>query len=162
MIKISYALLNSTSKNAINDRLEVRKNRFLSYCTSGGYLEDYVLLVGDRPGPSAPKDSDYHHTPFYSVKHCSGWLNTSLHLEEIPEEKLVWINSADKDGVPTDAQIIKNSMPTTIVALGGNASTWLKRNGIDKFIFEYHPQYWKRFKNNQRYKLLDMLKLATT
>ncbi len=121
-----------------------------------------ILLVGDRPGPSAPKEPHYHHTPFYSTKHCSGWLNNALETEDIPEKKLVWVNSADEGGKPYDISMVKHLDPRVIIALGGKAAQWLEKNGITNYIPCKHPQYWKRFHNKERYPLLDLLRTYLT
>lgn len=160
-MKISYSLLDPQGKEAVLQRLLLRKKIYLNACQGIKECADPILLIGDRPGPSAPKDLDYHHTPFYSVKHCSGWLNAALHLEQIPEHRIVWINSADKDGIATDVSIVERISPKSIIALGGNASTWLKVNGVNEYILHSHPQYHKRFRNAFRYSLLDDLKALT-
>lgn len=160
-MKVSYSSLDEAGKRAIASRLALRKRLYLNALKGICLTKDPILLVGDRPGPAAPKEEGYHHTPFYSVKHCSGWLNTALHLESIPEEKLIWINSADAAGNPTRFDIVEAARPDVIIALGGNASKWLKKNGVEQFGYEHHPQYHKRFKNSERYHLLDVLRSLT-
>jgi hypothetical protein len=158
-MKISYARLGREDHLAIEARLEIRKRNYLR-CLEGTLDNfDGVLIVGDKPGPSAPKDPGYHHTPFYSTKHCSGWLNSLLHIKGIPEEKLVWINSADKDGNPTDFSIVEKLNPDVTIALGGNAAKWLTKNGKQDFIKHLHPQFWKRFRNSEPYTIVDILSL---
>jgi hypothetical protein len=49
------------------------------------------------------------------------------------------------------------SEETQIVALGGNARKWLEKNGFGHFYVS-HPQYHKRFKNKDRYELIDVLR----
>jgi len=160
-MKISYSSLNEIGKHAVSQRLVLRKNIYLNALKGVCAIKDPILIVGDRPGPSAPREETYHHTPFYSIKHCSGWLNAALHIEQIPEEKLVWINSADKDGIDTDFNVIKCINPGTIIALGANARKWLNKNGVARFEYTHHPQYHKRFRNTERYDLLDKLKSIT-
>ena len=160
-MKISYSSLDESGKRAVAKRLVLRRTIYLKALKGISQSEDPILLVGDRPGPGAPKDEGYHHTPFYSIKHCSGWLNTALHLESIPEEKLIWINSADKDGISTDFSIVERIQPDVVVALGGNAEKWLKKNGVANYAYCHHPQYHKRFRNSERYQLLDILRSLT-
>ena len=155
-MKISFRLLDEPSKAAVQKRLDVRKSIFKKFKL--GRWQGGVLIVGDRPGPSAPKEPGYHHTPFYSTKHCSGWLNAVLHVEGISETNLVWINAADEKGQDTSFDLVERLHPEAIVALGGNAEKWLKKNGCTCFIKVTHPQYHKRFKNSERYELLDVLK----
>lgn len=157
--KISYAALTASDKQEIASRLNTRKQIYTAILNN--QLETVeVLLVGDRPGPSAPKDEHYIHTPFLSVKHCSGWLNTLLHANAIPEHRLAWINSSDRDGTPLNFNTIKKLKSSVILALGGNAERWLVKNGCGSYIKVDHPQYWKRFKNSQPYPLVDALKTA--
>ena len=147
-------MLDSIIKYKICRRLITRKKRYLSLC-SGNKIETKFILVGDRPGPSAPTDEDYHHTPFYSLKHCSGWLNHQLELYAISEENLLWINSANSKGCETDPKIIEN-IDAKIIVLGGNATKWLQRYNFQYYEVN-HPQYWKRFKSAYKYPLLDVL-----
>lgn len=147
--------------NNIIVRLELRKRYWLLAKDYKLNAPDKILLVGDRPGPSAPKDQYYHHTPFYSTKHCSGWLNTQLELEGIPEDKLVWINSANEVGLYYDPNTVKHIHAKHIIALGVRANAWLLKNNIENVIKADHPQFWKRFRNKHRYPLLDILGTLT-
>lgn len=152
-------------RDGVLKNLETRRARFEHFVLSGKgpskeFPAPHVVIIGDRPGPAAPKEPDYHHTPFYSVKHCSGWLNELLFEWDIDESKLLWLNAYDKDGKPTaDSILVKNEPPQgvdgfpTIIALGGNAERWLKKNGWTIFIKTTHPQYHKRFRNKERYDL---------
>jgi len=157
-LKSSFDKLDIMEKNSVIIRLEQRRYFWMLARAGELVARDSVLLVGDRPGPAAPKDPYYHHTPFYSTKHCSGWLNLQLEAEKITENKLVWVNSADEKGNDYDIKLVNNVKPKTIIALGGNAKRWLIKNGVKKFHEQYHPQYWKRFHNKERYPLLDLLK----
>jgi hypothetical protein len=159
--KVSYARLDEDGKRAFARRLVLRRKLY-AQCLKGQLGGSRrILLVGDRPGPGAPADDGYHHTPFYSTKHCSGWLNAALEVEGIPEDRLVWINSADRHGNPTDFGIVEKLMLVDTIALGGNAEKWLKANGYERYTKIHHPQYWKRFHNSERYPLLDVLKKLT-
>lgn len=166
---MSYAKLSVREQHAYAHNLVLRRNRYLAnvvhFNPARGCLNPgAVVLVGDRPGPGAPKDPSYHHTPFYSTKNSSAWLNCLLLKERIPEDRLLWINAYDKDGVPNDPTILLNLRPSNIIALGGNAAKWLKGAcGLEagQFVETYHPQYWKRFRSSERYPLLDILKGLT-
>ena len=163
---MSYTKLSPREQQRYAHNLVLRRNRYLAnvvhYNPARGCLNPgAIVLVGDRPGPGAPKDPTYHHTPFYSTKNSSAWLNIQLLRENIPEEQLLWINAYDKDGVPNDPTILLNLKPGAIIALGGNAAKWLKGVcGLDarQFAETYHPQYWKRFRSGERYPLIDLLK----
>ena len=156
-MKSAFAKLDIMKKNSVIIRLEQRKYFWMLARAEELDASSKVLLVGDRPGPGAPKEPHYHHTPFYSTKHCSGWLNLLLESERIPENNLVWVNSANEKGKPYDIKMVKSLHPKKIIALGGKAAQWLTKNGITDFIPCYHPQYWKRFHNKERYPLLDLL-----
>lgn len=153
----SYSKQDHLVQKRILDRLELRRERWLQALAFTLRAYDSVLLVGDRPGPSAPKDIGYHHTPFYSTKHCSGWLNTLLELEGIPEQKLVWVNSANEKGKFYSYDLIESLQPDVIIALGGNAREWIRKGPNQGWIATFHPQYWKRFRSSERYELLDIL-----
>ena len=161
---MSYAKLSESEKTDFDRLLATRRALFEDIVLTRNYKRGLgmVLIVGDKPGPSAPTAPDYHHTPFYSTKHCSGWLNSELLKAGVPEDRLVWINSADKDGIPTDYLIIDKIDPSIVVCLGGNAEKWV--NKIPEHGGEYHayhkfdhPQYHKRFKNKQPYPLIGFL-----
>lgn len=156
-MKVLYSQLSESDKKAVAKRLVTRKLRYLSLLNGKLTGSVKVLLVGDRPGPAAPTDPTYHHTPFYSTKHCSGWLNACLHLEGIAEDELLWINAYDREGNPADFSLLKNLRVEKIVALGGNAEKWLKQNGVSEYYKVSHPQFHKRFKSSERYELLDKL-----
>lgn len=157
-LKVSYASLSEADKKAIDDRLRTRLNNFLDATNDPRWFQHRVLIIGDRPGPSAPQDDGYHHTPFYSTKHCSGWLNAALHIAQIPEERLIWINAADRLGQPTPFGLLEKLEPDTIICLGGNAEKWLVKSDFYSSYYKFdHPQYHKRFKNNEKYPFIEFL-----
>jgi hypothetical protein len=145
----------SSLQYIICKRLVARRNIYINLM-NGLPIDAKFLIVGDRPGPSAPKLKDYHHTPFYSLKHCSGWLNYLLEENGISEESLVWMNAYDVNGIKFDSNKIKG-LKCEIIALGSNAEKWLISNEIRSYSKSYHPQYWKRFKSKERYPLIDLL-----
>lgn len=112
-----------------------------------------ILLVGDKPGPGTPLLQ--RRVPFCTDKHCSGWLNKLLPLAE---EQLRWVNSADEFGIETPFDRLKLFLPCdNVIALGGNASRWLTKLGIKHHV-QFHPQYWKRFRHNEPYPLIELLR----
>ena len=156
---MAFTKLDRPTKLKVLKSLKLRKNRFKAIL-QGQPVSAKVLIVGDRPGPAAPKTSTYHHTPFYSVKHCSGWLNEQLATTGICEADLVWLNSADWQGIDYPAEILQRISVTEIVALGGNAAKWLSAAKQD-FHRVDHPQFHKRFKNKHTYPLFGLLKDLT-
>jgi hypothetical protein len=162
-MNVSYRNLRSDDHAAIAARLEVRKQRYLDLVEGKTVAADF-LLIGDKPGPSAPTTPGYHHTPFYSTKHCSGWLNAYLHVEEIPEEKLLWVNAYDSLGNPTSVDLAKRAKAETVIALGHLAGKWAKTAGLtehSRFIQVPHPQWHKRFMNKQPYDLIEAIKCCS-
>lgn len=155
--QVSYRKLLPEQQKAVAKRLDVRKSIYLKAMKLESVLSR-VLILGDRPGPAAPTDPTYHHTPFYSIKHCSGWLNALLEVNEINENDLVWINAYDRHGNPTPKEIVEHLDTEMIVALGGNAEKWLRENGFYKYVKVPHPQFWKRFKSKEPYSLITHLK----
>jgi hypothetical protein len=140
--------------------LEVRKQTYLKVLAGCADVGPKICIIGDRPGPSAPQDIGYHHTPFYSTKHCSGWLNSLLHLNGIPENRLVWVNSTLYDGCALDSNLLQDWDIERFIALGGAAEKWAKKSNLSPLIKVDHPQYWKRFRSSSRYPLVDILRSA--
>ena len=158
-MKFSAAQFIRDHHDEIATRLEYRKTAYLSLLEGKvKNLRGSVLLVGDRPGPSAPTDLRFHHTPFYSTKYCAGWLNALLEVEGIDERRLVWINATHHDGSPFSGSIVRALAPEAVIALGGNAKKWADKN-FELAVTVPHPQYWKRFQSSAPYPLIDLLKL---
>lgn len=117
-----------------------------------------AILVGEKPGNGARKmPANFHHTPFYSTKNSSLWLNTLLIRAGVSEEHLFWINSADMDGVPASTTHLQGWGDARVIALGNLAEKWVSGVGLrcEKF---YHPQAWKRFHSKEEYPLVSFLK----
>lgn len=120
----------------------------------GSFLQGNILLIGEQASDptTAPEQQ-----PFCSDKGCSGWLNRQLQSEEIPEEKLFWVNALNNNGTVIDIKTLVDQLnPSSVVALGTVAKKACDSQGVD-CIASYHPQYWKRFKSKFRYPLLDLL-----
>lgn len=109
-----------------------------------------TLIVADRPGPKAPQNDDYHHTPFHSKNGSGGWLNEQLALYGISEDTLMWVNSATWDGKKTSSDILTAHNWKYVIALGVNASKWLSENSVKHEKFD-HPQAHRRFKSKTVY-----------
>jgi hypothetical protein len=143
------------------ERVILRKKRFLALTGKRGTFDPStcdVLLVGDRPAPSAPDDANFHYTPFGALWNSSLYVNMELHKGGIDEARLAWVNSADFHGVPQDYSVL--DLPWKhVIALGGAGSKWLKKSPqkIPHEIF-HHPSSWKRFHSKEPYPLIDYLK----
>lgn len=118
-----------------------------------------ILLIADRPGPGAPKDDAYHHTPFYAKTYSGGWLNALLVEANIPETRLFWENSADRHGTPRDPLILRARSWTQVFALGNNAYDWIQKhrtllNDETPIRKVMHPQAHKRWNSKEPYSLI--------
>lgn len=131
----------------MNERLEKRTFNFKN--PQAGK----ILIVGDRPGPGTnPNATDV--VPFNYHANCSGWLNNQLIIDE---DELSWLNAYDIKGQETSIAELNLRLPAKcIIALGNNASKWLAKYKIHH-IKTYHPQYWKRFKHNEPYPLIQII-----
>lgn len=119
-----------------------------------------VILIGDKPGPGRPT-TPHHHTPFYSTKNSSLWLNLKLVEAGIDELDLLWFNAELADGSPLDPVHIQDLEPLQpkLIALGGNAEKWIRRAVPEvTYVKVPHPQFAKRFKSKEPYELIDVLK----
>jgi hypothetical protein len=117
--------------------------------------EHRILLVGDRPAPSAPDDPEFHYTPFGALWNSSLWINQQLENAEIPESSTAWINAHHFDGRPNSLELLKRDWKS-IVVLGGNAEKWAVKSGA-QFHRAAHPAYWKRFNSGLEYPLINFL-----
>ena len=115
-----------------------------------------ILLVGDRPAPSAPRDPRLH-VPFGALKNSSLYINMALQAAKINEAELSWVNAADARGVPTEYQILE--LPWKhIIALGNKAAAWLKKSPQHPhFVTVHHPAAWKRFHSKEPYPLIELI-----
>lgn len=131
---------------------EVTYERLLTPATA---VPQFVL-VGDSPGPEHLVG--FEHVPFVSASYngCSWWLAEQLDSIGVPERDLRFINAHQADGTETDPTEVFNLGPQIVVALGTEATFWCQRHGIVCEAVQ-HPQYHKRFKHNQPYKLLEVI-----
>jgi hypothetical protein len=159
---MSYATLTEAQQRKFAKRLVMRRSAHVEWVREG-YIDEWrdILIVGDQPGPRAPDNVEYHHTPFYSKLYSGGWLNEQLVLNDIAEDRLMWINSASKAGYPAPPDILKAKKWTAVIALGNNAYHWVHLHGMVEAIKVSHPQFHKRFKAAERYVLLDVLEGLT-
>lgn len=118
---------------------------------SAGAWDAEVVLVGEGFAERKEWDSFYQ-WPFasFSGEGCSRWLTDQLHAAKVREMELLWVN-ADQ---PLDLLDIKPS--TTVVALGTEAASACYTSKIEAKVVE-HPQYWKRFRSSERYRLINIL-----
>jgi hypothetical protein len=151
----AFKRLDPDLQHALIMRVAFRKRRFLAMQAGQWVPKGQLLLIGDRPAPSAPNDPNFHYTPFGALENCSLWLNIQLERAGVPEDQLGWLNAADFNGNDTDSRYLDLPWGRRI-CLGANASKWAKGAGID-VLQVHHPQAWKRFHARDPYPLIKFL-----
>jgi hypothetical protein len=119
-----------------------------------------VMLVGERPSRVIHTDDDDGlPEPFCSTLGCSGWLNKQLIENEIDESSFFWVNVVSNDLITMEPlqKIVDTIKPKIVIALGNFASKKLAELHIDH-IKVFHPQFAKRFRSNEEYQLIKILK----
>lgn len=137
----------------ITKRMQERLDASNSWAFGAGYyIPDQILIVGDRP-----TNKNKSQKPFIHESGCAVWLSDMLDEHDIDEELLYWINAYNADGEANQDMFLESLRPKFIVALGKNASSWCTSIGIKHYKVP-HPQYWKRFKKDEPYVLISLLK----
>lgn len=157
----AYDKLPQEMQIAIRQQLRIRRHRYELALRRGYSGLTRVVLLGDTPGPARPTLPNFHHTPFYSTKNSSLWLNKQLIEAGIDENSLLWFNTTLADGKPLEAVHIEDlkHVKLCIICLGGNAEMWMRRNApTSEYVKVYHPQYAKRFHAKEPYALIGLLK----
>src|SRR5574343_461079 len=122
---------------------------------AGAFVTGNVLLIGEQ---SSDPLHDTDQQPFCSSKGCSGWLNDLLEAENIPEDKLFWVNAKNNDGSTISLlPLVAALKPSTIIALGSVARKLCEIQDV-KGEFFHHPQFCKRFRHQFPYPLISRLK----
>lgn len=157
----AFDKLDREVQRGISKRLQHRRTRYLK-AMAGQTVHSEVILLADAPGPGRPDTPGYHHTPFYSTKNSSLWINKLLVEHDIPETCLLWFNTTLADGTKLDRQVIerqiKKNPSCLIVCLGGNAHKWFRMHYPDEqHSLVHHPQAWKRFHSKEPYPLMNLL-----
>lgn len=140
-------------------RSEIRRAAYLARARSGLLSKDCkVLIIGDRPGPRASADPDFHDIPFYGDKFSGGYLNRALNDAGIDESKLMWMNAYSQSGVPSSPGILADRCWEHVIVLGNNAENWIKMQGYSNYTRFVHPQSHRRFNSKEVYPLITFLK----
>lgn len=160
----AFDKLEVAAQRGIIANLLVRKKRYLA-AMDGAQVSPKVILLGDTPGPGRPQDPSYHHTPFYSTKNSSLWINRLLWESGVQDSDLLWFNTTLASGLPLDGRLVSKQLGADpeIICLGGNAEKWFTQRFTyrpDSYAKVHHPQAWKRFHSKERYPLLDVLASA--
>lgn len=117
----------------------------------GHFSERSILLIGERVSSERQLDC-----PFVLDSGCAPWLSMKLDEGRIWESNLYWANAERSNGDEEDPRYIDKLKPRTIIALGGKARAYCVKHGLEHEFFP-HPQYWKRFKRNDPYPLIQRL-----
>ena len=161
----AYDKLPSSTQEGIRRALLIRRFRYLQAIQQRGYSgETKAVIIGDTPGPGRPTQPNYHHTPFYSTKNSSLWLNRQLVEAGIDEKHLLWFNAQLADGTYLPGHHLKDlaHINPRVFVLGGNAEMWVRRVAPHlPYTKVFHPQYAKRFRSKEPYELIDLLKKVT-
>lgn len=121
---------------------------------SAGWMTSRVIIVGEKFVERKDTDPLYQWpSASFSKDGCSWWLTDQLYKNGISEWDLLWIN-ADQD---LDRLASLKVPGITVIALGETVSKKLRGLKISHQTVK-HPQYWKRFKHDQRYQLIDIIK----
>lgn len=138
------------------DLQHLRTQRHETTIPTSGMDRARVLIIGDEFGERKNNDALLQ-LPFgsFSGAGCSLWLAEQLESRGISERWLGWINSVD---IP--ASVVSNENGSPVIALGEDAAKRLTQRGFKLFDTVPHPQYWKRFRNNQPYPLMDSIRAA--
>lgn len=159
----AFNKLDPDAQRGILSMLTKRRERY-TRAMLGERVHPSVILLADTPGPGRPTDPNYHHTPFYSTKNSSLWINRLLWEHHVPENELLWFNTTLADGTPLSSRVFFNQVrsDTLVVCLGGNAEKWLVRHTPYRAQYEkvFHPQAWKRFHSKEPYPLIAVLQQA--
>jgi hypothetical protein len=156
-----YKRLSPELQKSLLNRVMYRRYQYTKFWSRDLLPEECnILIVGDRPAPSAPADySVFWYTPFGALRNSSLYLNLELENAGIDEHDLTWTNSTNISGESlSPAFLDPNRFPwKRIIALGGHATYWVTSAG-HKCESIPHPSYWKRFHSKEPYPLIDLLK----
>lgn len=159
----AFGRLEEDVQRSILRELVERRKRY-TRAMRGERVETKVILLADTPGPGRPTDPNYHHTPFYSTKNSSLWINRLLWEHGIRDSQLLWFNTTLADGTPLDSRLLSKQLRSnpTVICLGGNAEKWfIKRFTYGRAYSKvHHPQAWKRFHSKEHYPLIPLLEGA--
>jgi len=143
------------SEDRVQRRIDLTEETHAPF-GAGAFITGNVMIVGEQ---DSDPTASVKQRPFCTTKGCTGWLNKQLDDENIPEEKLFWVNALNNDNTAANLKYVVETMkPIAIVALGGIAQNELQKQEIYNFKPFYHPQYWKRFKSKLPYALIATLK----
>ena len=119
---------------------------------SAGNWKAPVVLVGEDFAERKNQDPWYQ-WPFasFSGEGCSKWVTDEIIRAGIREDDLLWVNSDQ------DLTMLERDHSPVFIALGRVAYDELRKYDVKAVALVEHPQYWKRFKANQPYPLIQSI-----
>jgi thymidylate kinase len=144
--------------DSIEDLLAKLKTKSIENKAAGGgsFNKGNILMLCDK-GPRTNVRASAAVIPFINFLDNDGpsrMLAETLERENIPENKIYWINTQTYQGTPTSANFIKDLKPSKIFALGNNAYMWAINNDVQATKLPpplYHMQNYP----NQPYTFLE-------
>lgn len=159
----TFSKLPENVKEKLFEQIKTRRMLY-ELARKRGYNSNVrAVILGDKPGPGRPSNAGYHHTPFFSTKNTSLWLNSLLLANGIDEKQLLWFNVEHADGSPLDPIHIEDlrRLHPTLIVMGGNAEKWVRANApTSPYVKVFHPSFAKRFKSSEPYSLISEIKKA--
>jgi hypothetical protein len=128
--------------------------------SAGGVESNMVMLVGEKVHPYKPADEE-RRLAFVSQQSCCRFLHDVLASNFYHQGVKYYLTNAHKVEVhKMNLKMLKEELdlvkPIKVVAMGSEAARVLSDLG-QEFTRTYHPQYWKRFKNQDRSELVRLL-----
>ncbi len=131
-------------------------NQTFEFCSSGTNQGEPVMVVGERVNPYRPIEVE-RRLPFTSHDGCSLFLHRALLATDRP---YYLTNALKTTHARTNRQLLHQEIvrvcPSRIVAMGQEAARVLADLRVS-YEITYHPQYWKRFKNQDFGELVKLL-----
>jgi hypothetical protein len=118
-----------------------------------GSVNPTFLFVGERAN---------HPTldlPFFGITNSSSFLNQCLWDAGYQEWEMAFVNAYTIAGVRRPlGPIAAELRPRKIISLGKAADDVVKWSGLSGQAHVHHPQYWKRFRSNDRDEYVESLR----
>lgn len=108
-----------------------------------GHVQDAeYLIVGDTFNPKGNENYSY---PFYEYGNSSLYLAQAMQLANLHEDRFMWTNAHDIDGVPSEHIKPLAACGLKVIPMGNMAEAVCLEQGITPYAKIYHPAHAKRF-----------------
>lgn len=140
--------------------------RTYRYGGSGHLEEGGVMVVGERVNPFRSRLNDAHledwaPLAFTSNQGCSFFLHGALRASG---GRFYLTNAVKTLNKKLNRTLLAEELdlmqPRKIIAMGSEAAAALSEQRVD-FVHTNHPQYWKRFRNNDVGELVELFRSAS-